>query len=284
MNDPKGESLKKWIQKRLDSVRGLWDVTKIYAATKREQIKRKHAARKEFCPVGPGAQEVYFTPRKDFRFFYDEGELDAILQYIKDAFGSISRVYYDADDPPKPRIDIALVDLSEDCDFYTLVTIGMGIQPMRDPSGENDPQKVFSELVIFLPPGWDFEKDTWPFQVLKLLARYHFDHFNQPILIEAGVTYYGEMMWDTPFDGVLFIPAATRDEIPYQLQVPNDKIINYYLLLPLYEDEVDYIRAHDDILDFWNLYRDRIGTVVVNPMRESCISELEDDEEEDRNN
>ena len=62
--------------------------------------------------------------------------------------------------------------------------------------------------------------------------------------------------------------------------LPDGRIVNYYLLLPLYEDEWEYLTSRHDAAAFWERYSERIGSIVVDPERESCIYDLDREDDE----
>ena len=250
-------------------------VTPVFFAVKHEQVKEKRmrAAREK------SSGEYYARERKrdeeELRRFYSDDERGALEGYIRDAFGHIGRMFYDAGGEGF-RVDVAVSEPSEERDFYTLTTVGMGAHRMDVPAELAEKNQSFAELTMLLPPEWDLMNDTWPFRVLKETARRPFAEFAH---ISAGNAYRGVMMEGSGFYGVLVLPATTFGGRPTRLMVPGGRIINFYLLLPIYEDEWVYIVRHQDSYAFWTMYAERVGSVVVDPERESCLSR-EDEETE----
>ena len=244
----------------------------VFFAVKHEQVKenRMRAEREK------NSDEYYARERErdeaERQRFYTDDELRALEGYIRDAFGHIGRMFYDAGGEGM-RIDVAVSEPAEARDFYTLTTIGMGAHRMDVPAELAEKNQSFAELTMLLPPDWDLMNDTWPFHVLQETARRPFAEFEY---LSVGNAYRGAMMDGSGFYGVLVIPATTFGGTPTRLMVPGGKIINFYLLLPIYEEEWDYIVRHQDSYAFWALYAERVGSIVVDPGRESCVSGEDD--------
>ena len=239
----------------------------VFFAVKHEQVKEKRvrAAREKT------ADEYYERERKrdeaELQRFYADDEFGALEGYIRDAFGHIGRMFYDAGGEGF-RVDVAVSEPAAAHDFYTLTTVGMGAHRMDVPAELAEKNQSFAELTMLLPSDWDLMNETWPFRVLQETARRPFAEFEH---ISVGNAYRGAMMEGSGFHGVLVIPATTFDGRPTRLIVPGGKIINFYLLLPIYEEEWNYIVRRQDSYAFWALYAERVGSVVVDPERGSCV-------------
>lgn len=210
---------------------------------------------------------------------YSSLERETLERYIEDAFGPIARTYYDADREGM-RVDIAVTEPSEERRYYTLATIGMGAHRMQVPKALEERNAAFAELCVCLPPDWDFVNDSWPFHLLKTTARFPFSSHN---MLGVGNAYHGAVARDSGFAGAFVIPAVTQHQVSTRLMLPGGKIVNYYLLLPLYEAEWQYITRRQDAAAFWEHYTERIGSIVVDPERESCVDETETEEEDEWN-
>ena len=220
-----------------------------------------------------------WAEKVETRSTYTAEERAYIERYITDAFGPIAQTFYDADKDAM-RVDIAVTEPTADRRFYTLSTIGMGANRMRVPEALEERNAAFAELTVCLPAGWDLMNDSWPFHMLKTTARFPFDNHD---MLGVGNAYHGSIMKGSNFAGAFVIPAATRRRVSTRLMMPNGRIVNYYLLLPLYEDEWDYITTRRDSASFWERYSERVGSIVVDPERESCIDAAEIEEEDEWN-
>ena len=207
---------------------------------------------------------------------YCEEERDTVERYIGDAFGTIGRTYYDAG-TQLPRIDVAVAEPTPSRNFYTLSTVGMGANQMKVPPELAERNQAFAELTVCLPPDWDFNNDTWPFHMLQHTARLPFEKND---LLNVGNAYHGPMMRGSGFAAALVVPAATRHGISTRLMLPTGKIVNFYLLIPLYEAEWREIFDNQSSFAFWERYARRGGSIVVDPERSSC-AEADEPEGED---
>lgn len=228
----------------------------------------------ERVPQQPETPEPDISDAAELRHGYTDEEREVVERYIGEAFGPIARTFYDVDGDRMP-VDIAVTEPDAARRFYTLTTVGMGAHRMEVPEELAERNQAFAELTVCLPPEWDLMRDSWPFHMLKETARHPFAHRD---LLSVGNAYHGAVMHGSDFDATFVIPAATRGTTSTRLMMPNGRIINFYLLLPLYEDEWDYIVSRKDSYSFWERYSERIGSVVVDPERESCIDGYEMEE------
>ncbi len=208
---------------------------------------------------------------------YTAEERRIVERYIGDAFGPIARTFWDGTDDDM-RIDVAVTEPDEERDFYTLTTIGMGARRMDVPEELAERNRAFAELCVCLPPDWDVMNDAWPFHMLQQTARIPFSKHDH---LGVGNAYHGPMMRDSGFAANFIVPAATRNGTSTRLMMPNGRIVNFYLLIPVYEEEWDYIASRRDSQSFWERYSQNVGSIVVEPGRESCVDGTEPDEDED---
>jgi len=237
----------------------LWDRRRQRRAAAEEDARRKQRA-------AEAAAEAARTP-----VVYAPDERTAVESYIRDAFGPIARVFHE---PPARdiQVDIAVVEPSESADFYKLVTIGMGARRMDVPPELAESNRAYAELAIFLPPEWnllgDDEADTWPFTWLKRIARMpvaECDWVTQGNLFSADRALDGE----GNFTALLLAMAAVREGSGSRLLLPSGRIVNFYQLYPLREEERAYARERGA----WHLWQ-RMQSAGVTPLtdlyRESC--------------
>ena len=244
--------------------------------------KQEHAPRREpqiMESVSPVAEPEIEPWEENARMTYTDCERRVIQHYIHDAFGPIGRTYYDGD-RENMKVDIVVCEPTEERRYYTLATVGMGARRMRVPKAMEERNVAFAELSVCLPPDWDLMNDTWPFHMLKAMAHFPFRSHD---MIGVGNAYHGSITRGSDFAGAFVIPAATQDRISTRLMLPDGRIVNYYLLLPLYEDEWEYLTSRHDAAAFWERYSERIGSIVVDPERESCIYDLDRDEDDEWN-
>ena len=259
-----------------------------------ERHKKKHAEPPKQTPEAAAKREpqvmetasplsepeiAAWAERLEASAAYSALERDVLERYIEEAFGPITRTYYDADDADI-RVDIAVTEPTKERRFYTLLTIGMGAHRMQVPKALEERNAAFAELSVCLPPDWDFVNDGWPFHLLKTMARFPFRNHS---MLGVGNAYHGALTRGSGFAGAFVIPAATCPGVSTRLMLPGGKIVNYYLLLPLYENEWKYIIERRDAASFWERYTERIGSIVVDPERGSCVDDAEIEEEDEWN-
>lgn len=168
---------------------------------------------------------------------------DEISDHIEKYVGPIHSVFHElASD--LVHIDVHWVQPSNDRPYHTLVTSGMSDLAMHTPNEleGND----HAELSICLPKDWklseeDFEDEDnyWPIRWLKYLAR--FPHQYGTWLGHGHTIPNGNppetFASNTQLNTMVLLPSVLLDEGFHQLQLP-DKTINFYTLIPLYEEEV----------------------------------------------
>jgi len=198
---------------------------------------------------------------------YAEGERVVLEQYIQDAFGAVERVFFDGDDTGR-RVDIFVSAPSEKRRFHTLTTVGMGANRMRVPEELNERNQSFAELTMLLPPDWDLMNDAWPFRVLKETARRPFEERD---FLQVGNAYRGVMMEGSGFYGVLTLFASVNEGCGTRLMLPGGRVVNFYLLLPILREEWNYILRRQSSYPLWRRFSERVGSLVVDAARDSCV-------------
>ncbi|MBR7148407.1 MAG: suppressor of fused domain protein, partial [Firmicutes bacterium] len=106
--------------------------------------------------------------------FYSEEELDALEEHIASHFGAFDRVIHEVVSPDI-HVDLAVIEPTEERDYYTICTMGMGAHRMNVPYSMRGHGLDRAELFITLPKDWKLdsedERDDWPLRWLKILAR-----------------------------------------------------------------------------------------------------------------
>jgi Suppressor of fused protein (SUFU) len=191
----------------------------------------------------------YEAREKPFQAASGEPEtLQAIEDHIEKHVGKIEAVVHElASD--LVHIDVHLVEPTEERRFYTLITSGMSDLPMTVPDGAEDFR--FAELLICLPADWDMpkvhdtmtdEENWWPIGWLKYLAR--FPHEYDTWLGEGHTIPNGDP--PQPFAGntqlccALLTPPLLFDDEFRSLKINESKAINFYALLPIYKEEMEF--------------------------------------------
>ena len=205
---------------------------------------------------------------------YTEEEMNAVEEHIQQYFGKFENVFHELDSPDI-HVDICVVPPSEERDYYTLVTMGMGAHRMNVPEELAEYKLERAELVIALPGNWKLKHEDlknerwyWPIRLLKTLARL-------PIASDTWLGFGHTMDNEEDFAkdtklcaAMLTGPQDTEDGSEVCI-LPSGEEVNFYQVIPLYRDELDYKMEHDAdaLLDKMNGI-----SFVVEPDRQDAIT------------
>ena len=205
---------------------------------------------------------------------YTEEEMEAVEGHIDQYFGNVENVFHELVSPDI-HVDICVVPPSEERDYYTLVTMGMGAHRMNVPEELAEYKLERAELAIALPADWKLDQESmkdekwyWPIRLLKSLARL-------PIDCDSWLGHGHTVENREPFaentklcTAILIDPQGTEDGSEF-CTLPGGGEVNFYQVIPLYVDELDYKLEHDaDAL----LNKMRGISFVVNPTRQNAIT------------
>ena len=205
---------------------------------------------------------------------YTEEEMEAVEGHIQQYFGKFENVFHEIVSPDI-HVDICIVPPTEERDYYTLVTMGMGAHRMNVPKELAEYKLERAELAIALPGNWKLKHEDlknerwyWPIRLLKTLARL-------PIASDTWLGFGHTMDNEDDFAkdtklcaAILTGPQGTQDGSEV-CPLPGGEEVNFYQVIPLYEDELDYKLEHDaDAL----LNKMRGISFVVNPTRQNAIT------------
>ena len=205
---------------------------------------------------------------------YTEEEMEAIEGHIQQYFGKFENVFHELSSPDI-HVDICVVPPSGDRDYYTLVTMGMGAHRMNVPEELAEYKLERAELAIALPGNWKLKREDlknerwyWPIRLLKALARL-------PIASDTWLGFGHTMDNEEDFAkdtklcaAILTGPQDTEDGSEVCI-LPSGEEVNFYQVIPLYRDELEYKLAHDAdaLLDKMNGI-----SFVVEPDRQDAIT------------
>ena len=205
---------------------------------------------------------------------YTEEEMNAVEEHIEQYFGKFENVFHELDSPDI-HVDICVVPPSEERDYYTLVTMGMGAHRMNVPEELAEYKLERAELAIALPGNWKLKHEDlknerwyWPIRLLKTLARL-------PIASDTWLGFGHTMDNEDDFAkdtklcaAMLTGPQDTEDGSEVCI-LPSGEEVNFYQVIPLYRDELEYKMEHDAdaLLDKMNGI-----SFVVEPDRQDAIT------------
>ena len=205
---------------------------------------------------------------------YTEEEMEAVEGHIQQYFGKFENVFHELSSPDI-HVDICVVPPSQERDYYTLVTMGMGAHRMNVPEELAEYKLERAELAIALPGNWKLKHEDlknerwyWPIRLLKTLARL-------PIASDTWLGFGHTMDNEEDFAkdtklcaAILTGPQDTEDGSEVCI-LPGGEEVNFYQVIPLYRDELEYKMAHDAdaLLDKMNGI-----SFVVEPDRQNAIT------------
>ncbi len=180
---------------------------------------------------------------------YNEDEMTAVDQHIQKYFGEIGNVFHELVSPDI-HVDICIVPPTEERDYYTLVTMGMGAHRMNVPEELAEYQLERAELAIALPSGWKLDENSmqdenwyWPVRLLKALARL-------PIASDTWLGWGHTMdhqeafAEDTKLCAAILTEPQNVDEESGICLLPGGEEVNFYQVVPLYREELEYKLEH----------------------------------------
>ena len=205
---------------------------------------------------------------------YTEEEMEAVEGYIEKYFGEVENVFHELVSPDI-HVDICVVPPAEERDYYTLVTMGMGAHRMNVPEELAEYKLERAELAIALPADWKLDQESmqderwyWPIRLLKVLARL-------PIASDTWLGFGHTMdneedfAKNTELCAALLTGPQGTDVGSEVCTLPCGEEVNFYQVIPLYRDELEYKMEQDaDAL----LNKMRGISFVVNPTRQDAIT------------
>lgn len=225
-------------------------------------------------PDGTKADAFWSSRKNSEPEVYSEDEMSAIEQHIKNTFGEFENVFHELVSPDI-HVDICVVPPSDERDYCTLVTMGMGAHRMNVPEELAEYKLERAELAIALPADWKLDQESmkdekwyWPIRLLKSLARL-------PIASDTWLGFGHTMdnkenfAENTKLCAAILTGPQSTEEGGEVCTLPGGEEVNFYQVIPLYEDELDYKLEHDvDAL----LNKMRGISFVVNPTRQNAIT------------
>lgn len=177
---------------------------------------------------------------------YTEDEFNELTSYIEKSFGGkITNIYHEKVSE-HVHIDIVEVGPSKGADYYKLVSVGAGAYEMNIPWQLKGCHLERAEVVMLLPKenkiSLDDPESIWPIIKMKEIIR-------TPIREDSWLGYghtFGDGIPLTKNTDMKWIGLVTAcDKDCQQMEcVIGDKIINFYQMLPMYDEELKYKRKH----------------------------------------
>lgn len=207
----------------------------------------------------------------------DSEHIDAIVEHVQRHVGEVTMVFHEIVSD-LVHIDVHHVPPEPGREFHTLITTGMSDKPMTVPEGAEEFR--FAELVLCLPPDWkltreDFadEANYWPIRLMKELARlpHEYDTWLGPGHSVPNGDPPQPYAPNTKFCCAVVVPAFRFGKDFLRLELPDERVVNFYSIWPLLPDETEFKLKHgyDELME--QLFA-RDVTDVIDLTRRSAVS------------
>lgn len=231
-------------------------------------LMREVVTKRENRELTSPESEWSYTFAKNFLEYEENNASSGIEQILQKNFGPVQNVYHETAGADLP-LDIVAIAATKDLPFQKLFTIGMHKKAMAVPDVSAQNETAFAELALFLN---ERPADDWPFALLKKVAAMPFAQ-NTWLSDHHTVDLGGAFIAGRGFCGVLLLSLHGADG---ELRLSDRRKVNYYLLVPLYSQEMQFARAQgvDALLDRF----DACGiTPVFDVDRPNCCADAQAD-------
>jgi hypothetical protein len=171
--------------------------------------------------------------------------LEEIEAHLEKHVGKVETVFHEIVSD-LIHLDVLFVKATRVRPYHVLVTSGVSDLPMKVPDGMENFRRA--ELLIALPEDWplsqeDFEDESnyWPVKWLKQIGRLPHEY---ETWIGWGHTIPNgdpaEPIADTQFIGVMVTPPYFLPAEFFQLPTKSGETVCFYMLIPLYREEMDF--------------------------------------------
>jgi len=174
---------------------------------------------------------------------YTEKDLDALEQHIEKYFGPFKNVFHEVSSPDI-HVDIVIIEPTPERNYYILITVGMGAKKMNTPVELEEYSLERAEIMVCLPPDWNLndlsdEKCYWPLRWLKILARLPGEN-NTWLGWGHTIPNASPLAENTNLSALMLIYPGAFGEEAFECQLPSGDDVNFYQIIPLYEEELEF--------------------------------------------
>ncbi|HIA51768.1 MAG TPA: suppressor of fused domain protein [Candidatus Melainabacteria bacterium] len=208
---------------------------------------------------------------QDFQLIEDEAVIIdanyAVEQHLEDYIGEVTAVIgdavagsFDAND-----INVAVIEPTKKKPYYTLCTMGMSNIRMPAPNEDS----CFAEILTCLPKDWNFDDLddpdwNWPINWLKDIASYAYTH-NAYLSFDHTIPNGNPpepVASNTDFCGFLIALPLNFPGDFYQLRIGKEKCINFYSIIPLYEEEMQFTLSNKIEKFYKKLFDNKVNEII----------------------
>lgn len=203
---------------------------------------------------------------------YDDDEMDAVEDHIKEHFGEFPTVFHEISSRDI-ICDIACIPPTEEKNYFTLVTMGMGAHIMNIPDSLPPEENGRAELLICLPPEWKLgendEEWFWPISLLKDLAKLPINT-NSWLGWGHSVDHRSELASNTKFCASLLLYPEDVSSEAESCTLPNGDKVNFFEVIPMYREEMNF-KINNDTRALLERMKDVRHIVDIN--RPNCCAD-----------
>ena len=191
----------------------------------------------------------YIAAKECHPEMYAQEDWDAVEQHMERYFGHCDNVFHEIVSPDI-HVDIYIMNPTPERNYYVLSTFGMGAHRMNVSKELAEQKLERAEIIVALPPNWKVtepgEEWYWPIRWLKILARLPIN--------EDGWLGWGHTIAnpdDAPFAdntklcGLILTEPQGFDEEAVCCELPGGDEVNFYQMVPLTFEEMQFKLAHD---------------------------------------
>lgn len=205
-------------------------------------------------------------------YLYTKKELNEYEKYVKEQFGDFKEVFHEIASPDV-HLDVLLIEPTKEKPYYMLVTEGAGAYKQNVPREYSKYDMDYAEYIIYLPPAWNIKSNEsrfyWPIGELKKIARLP---INTNSWLATGHTIHSnEAMTSvdasTEQNSFILVGEVDKEGRSAVLKMKSGKHINFYILMPLYQEELEF-----EMTNGWDAFVKKVPDdylpPVINPTRE----------------
>ena len=207
-------------------------------------------------------------------YTYTEQELKEFEEFVNGTFGKFDNVFHEIVSPDI-HLDVCICNPGEK-PYITLVTMGAGAFPMPIPEQWKHFDISHAEYVMCIPKNWNLGsnamEDYWPIKVLKDTARL-------PVMCDTWLSFGHTAQGDE--EGLAYASNTRLNSVvldfvenkngAVRLKLSSGKTINFYIVIPLYPEELAFKMQSDAETLFKKFEEQNIMYRLVDPNRKSAI-------------
>ena len=195
---------------------------------------------------------------------YSKEDAECVLNHIEKYYGTDYKMI-DCDFNGDIPIMVAVINPTEEKNYYKLVTFGMGSYKANVPKELESFKLNRIELVAYLPADFDLQgksfANIWITKYMKIIGNmmlYEDTWLGLGHTISNGETFDD----NTKLNGIILDFVHDVDDKAVECELPDGDIVTFYQFIPLYEEEMLYkIKNGCDAL--FELFRKKYGEKYI---------------------